>query len=155
MLRSLLHYPGSTLLALLVTFSLEVYADNDPALASARITVMNVGALSSEELMADANHLSLANNPLDEAEMSQRQMHSQWLEAGMAEAPDYREGNDALEELAENAIKHYWDTLVERDKSYNLYTPVVEGNFNASRSGADFGVRLSGNTLKLKVEYAF
>jgi len=159
MLRSLLHHQSSALLGLVslaaMVFSLEVYADKGSNLASARVMVMNVGALSSEDLMSNADHLGTANNPLDESELNQRLMHSQWLEAGMTEAADYREGDDALEELAENAIKHYWDALVERDKSYDLYTPVVEGNFSASRGGADYGVRLSGNTLKFRVEYTF
>jgi len=159
MLRSLLHYQSSTLLGLVglaaLALATRVYADNTPFQTSPRIAVMNVGTLSSEELLADAAYLNLASNPLDEAEMSQSLMHAQWLEAGLVESQEYVEGSDALEELAENAIKHYWDALVERDKSYDLYTPVVEGSFTTSSNGADFGVRLSGDTLKIRVKYAF
>lgn len=162
MLRSLLHYQSSALMAFatiafsLVALTLVAHADNGSSLASSpRLSVMNIGTLSSEELMADADQLNMANNPLDEAEMSQRLMHAQWLETGMNDTEDYREGNDALGELAENAIKYYWDSLVERDHSYSRYTPVVEGSYSASQGSADFGIRLSSDTLKFGVKYAF
>lgn len=158
MLHSLLHYQSSTLLGLIglatVTFTLESYADNDRA-RHPRISVMNVATLSSEDLLADAEYLSLVHNPLDESEMSQHLMNAQWLEAGMAGTEEYREGSDALEELAENAIKYYWDALVEKDHSYDLYTPVVEGNFTATSGSADYGVGLSSDTLRLRIEYSF
>jgi len=158
MLRSLLHYQRNMLFAFIgslasITFSLESSAESP--FAHPRVMVMDIANLSSEELMANSEQLRLAQNPLNEAEIGQRLMSHQWLEAGMADSHDYLSGNDALEELAEDALKYYWDALVERDQRYNRYTPVVEGNFNTQSGGADYGVRLSNDTLKLSVNFAF
>lgn len=160
MLRSLLHYQSSTLLGLIglaaLAISFKAYAEINPLSASSPVSTIDVGVMSSEELLANAAQLNLANNPLDEAEMNQRLMNARWLEEGMVEVTEYQEGNEALEELAENALKSYWQALIERDNGYNRYTPVVEGNFQrSSRSGADYGVRLSGDTLKFRVKYTF
>lgn len=160
MLRSLLHYQSSTLLGLVgpisLVLSLDAWSAGNPLTEAPRTTVMNVGYMSSEDLVADAGELNLAYNPLDEVEMGQRQMNAQWLEQSSVEESDLYEGYDAVEELAENALKQYWKTLVARDHSFDIYTPVVEGRFITSNSaGADFDVRLSGDTLKLRVEYDF
>ena len=159
MLRSLLHYQSSTLLASLVALisvvlGLDAHSDS-LSTVHPRVMVMNVGTLSSTNLEADAGYLNQANNPLDEAEIGQRLMNAQWLEASSKDESDYYEGGDALEELAEEALKYYWHALVERDRRYNRYTPVVEGNLSRQRGNAEYGIRLSGDTLKFRVGYTF
>ncbi len=159
MLYSLLRHPGS--LAIFVThftilaFSSYTYSDTQffpQALSS--LAAANIRMMSSEELMS-SGHDSVESYSLNYDQTNRYVMNVRWLQEGMDETTDSYEGDDALQELAESALKNIWATLVDEDQHYDRYTPVVNGDFSVNHKGTEYGLRLSGDTLKFRVEYAF
>lgn len=133
MLRSLLHHPGNTLLALM----------------SIAILIVSFGAHSDTNTLTDNDYL------LDPYETDQRMMNISWLEQGMKEMPNNYESNAALQVLAERALKKYWGTLAQRDKRYERLSPIVSGHFTSMNNRTNYDLNLSSNVIKLSLNYDF
>ncbi len=119
------------------------------------IFLVSFGAYSDSRSLPGS---SLSDNEewLERYETDQQTMNVMWMEQGMRETSTYYESNAALKVLAKSALKKYWQVLVHKNQTYDRYTPVVSGHFSSSTTGgADFDLSLTGNTVKLHMDYSF
>lgn len=151
MLDSLLHRTVNFLFAttglVLLINSAQVVADGQSFVDSSLSS--NTRTMSSDDLLNSSEYT------LDASEKSQQLMNAMWLESGIRENENNAEGNDALRTLAKNALKTYWKAWVRKEPAYNRYTPIVQGNFSIEKGGADYDLRLSGNSIEFGIEYTF
>jgi len=133
MLRSILYHPGNILLTLI------------------SITILSV----SFGAHSDTNSLVRGDHLLEPYEINQEQMNAAWLEQGMVEKPNLYESHAALQELAENAFKKYWLSLVRKDQRYETFSPVVNGHWATTQSSTHYDLGFAGNTVKFRVAYSF
>jgi hypothetical protein len=111
--------------------------------------------LLSFSTYADNDMLSYDDYLLDEQEKNQRMLNAMWLEEGMDENASRPENREALHQLTKGMVKKTWAALVKRDKSFDTFTPIVDGHFVSSSGGASYDVKLTSSVFKVSFDYSF
>ena len=118
-------------------------------LVSVNLLVVSFGSYADSDILADNDYL------LDQHEINQRTLNVMWLEQGMEEVPSYHESNEALHELTQGVLKKYWAAVVSNNRSYDRYTPIVNGHFSSSSNETNYDFRLTSNIIKFSIDYSF
>ena len=108
----------------------------------------NTRIMDNHELLLSAERL------LDTSGAEDHQLSNNlWLHK-MNDNFDEDEGSDAINRLAQAMFKDYWNHLKQNEFNHIHALPDGEGNWDNTR-GLDYGVRLSGDTFSLKMDYEF
>ncbi len=108
--------------------------------------IISTRALTNSQLEQDAAYIRSHSMSLE-----QRQLNHQWLDEDYDN--DVRIGTKVLSHVMKIGFRHYWeDVRQQRLSDYNL--PDEDGN-GRIKEDVKYKLRLSGNKLKLMLEYDF
>lgn len=105
-------------------------------------------ALSNEDLIRAAE--DIRNN---EMSAEQRALNHQWLDHDNY-TDDMRFGSKVVSQLLKMGFKTYWKDVRNKKYANSAAVPTEEGNGKIT-SDVDYKFRISGDKLKLSVEYEF
>ena len=70
-------------------------------------------------------------------------------------ANGYYEGSEAFQKLSEKVIKYAWNAVTSGQPQLQLFSAAASGNLATQVNGIDYGLRLSPNSVRLRIQYRF